>query len=563
LPNALKGYGRGEPLKIYLDTVYERATEDFFEQTIQAALRKSKHLIVVLTPATLALRNDGSKNWVVREIEYFESLPQGRNLSVAISEGDIDSALPAELHSRYPNIQKVDIREFRRWAGIGPRAWRIRDALLAFVATLHGIPATEMPVLREEASRASAKRAWVMAIASFVVVGVVAASGVAALMSRSLALERERIAQSHAVALEAEQLAADSPDRALVRAIAALELSPTPTAQRAIWSLLRSARLTGLVRLPALPRNLRYLNGDRWLLISSDGPTTKVVDASARESVYEVAGSAAVVNETGSRLATTTQEGIRIWDALNGQPLTTLSGASDAIGPYQFSRDGGRLVSQGNAGPIVWDIATGLPIAVFETFGPFPASTSLSPDGRLLIVASHDGEVAAWSVDRATVLWRQRFALDPVYVTEFDPKEELVALGDSQGFLRVLRLQDFSIAWSVRAYVRRIDDVAFSPDSSWLATAAAGEPPTLWAAADGSAGHLLDLPLNQRYRHLHFHSNDMLALVSANNAYLADTVTGKLQTRFFGHSGPITHFALSADGARAISASEDQTARFW
>src|SRR4051794_4129690 len=56
-------------LAVYLDTIYERATNDFFEETIQPALRTSAHLIVVRTPRAIQARADGQPNWVEREIE--------------------------------------------------------------------------------------------------------------------------------------------------------------------------------------------------------------------------------------------------------------------------------------------------------------------------------------------------------------------------------------------------------------------------------------------------------------------------------------------------------------
>src|SRR5262245_22460395 len=62
-PKELSRFGK-EPIEIYLDTVYERADEDFFENTIKAALRDSAHLIVVQTPSISQPRAEGQENWV-------------------------------------------------------------------------------------------------------------------------------------------------------------------------------------------------------------------------------------------------------------------------------------------------------------------------------------------------------------------------------------------------------------------------------------------------------------------------------------------------------------------
>ena len=55
-------------LSIYIDRIYERADESFFEDTIQPALEGSKMFILVQSPKALAPRSDGQPNWVVREI---------------------------------------------------------------------------------------------------------------------------------------------------------------------------------------------------------------------------------------------------------------------------------------------------------------------------------------------------------------------------------------------------------------------------------------------------------------------------------------------------------------
>jgi hypothetical protein len=74
---------RTEPsrkLSVYLDTSFERATEDFFENNIKPALLHSRWLIVIATPNAVNPRPDGSPNWVEREIDVFSKTPHGQNI---------------------------------------------------------------------------------------------------------------------------------------------------------------------------------------------------------------------------------------------------------------------------------------------------------------------------------------------------------------------------------------------------------------------------------------------------------------------------------------------------
>jgi hypothetical protein len=58
-------------LRVYLDTAFERANEDFWANNIEPALRASRYLVVVATPDTLRPRADGEQNWVERGIIHW------------------------------------------------------------------------------------------------------------------------------------------------------------------------------------------------------------------------------------------------------------------------------------------------------------------------------------------------------------------------------------------------------------------------------------------------------------------------------------------------------------
>ena len=107
LPPSLAPASERGPLNIYLDVIYERAAEDFFVTTIKPALAASRFMILVQTPDTLRPRQDGAPNWVAREIEYFETLPQRQNISVALAKGEFGGPLAGGLQRSHPNGRVV------------------------------------------------------------------------------------------------------------------------------------------------------------------------------------------------------------------------------------------------------------------------------------------------------------------------------------------------------------------------------------------------------------------------------------------------------------------------
>jgi hypothetical protein len=77
--------GSSAPLGIYLDTMYERATNDFYEGVTRPALVGSRYLIVVATPDA-AGRGSGSPDWMRREIDDFEAGPNAGNVIAVLAK---------------------------------------------------------------------------------------------------------------------------------------------------------------------------------------------------------------------------------------------------------------------------------------------------------------------------------------------------------------------------------------------------------------------------------------------------------------------------------------------
>ena len=160
-------------LSVYLDTSFERATEDFFENNIKPALLRSRWLIVIATPNALNPRPDGTPNWVEREIDVFSKTPHSQNILIATTNPNLSGPLPAKLHERFPNTEIVNLRDcslarFLVW----PRWWRLREELIKIVAPLFDVGVADMPVLRQEERSRRLKLAWSVAFVSLLLLSV-------------------------------------------------------------------------------------------------------------------------------------------------------------------------------------------------------------------------------------------------------------------------------------------------------------------------------------------------------------------------------------------------------
>lgn len=149
------------PLRVYLDRIFARATEDFYRDEIRPALLASRWQLILATP--LAEERPGQTDWVSREIGDFEATQGLSQMRVIHARGKTLPRLPHGIQDRMPNAQQIDLR------GMGDlfAAGQSRDDWLALLATLFEIPAEEMPALRRIEERARRNRIAFAAGATF------------------------------------------------------------------------------------------------------------------------------------------------------------------------------------------------------------------------------------------------------------------------------------------------------------------------------------------------------------------------------------------------------------
>lgn len=148
IPSRLK-HLRREKLKVFLDTVYERGADDFYERNIRPALLSSRRLIVLATPDAIS-RSDAD-DWIQREIQDFRAHRGAENILVVRAAGELFEKLPGDLDVTAPNIQIIDLRRLSFFSMMSPlHASRLGDEWIKLVAPLFDVPTADMPKLRRE-----------------------------------------------------------------------------------------------------------------------------------------------------------------------------------------------------------------------------------------------------------------------------------------------------------------------------------------------------------------------------------------------------------------------------
>lgn len=158
-------------LRVYQDTTYERATEDFWQNTILPSLSSSRYLAVV-APGALDPRANAEPSWMGREIAAFATTPRNKNVFVVRGIGQIEDPLPGGLRERYPHIEQVDLRAvqpvWRRLRNGG----KLYDASLTVAAALVDVTPEEMPALHPEEKRRKRRQSWTVTLTSILLFSV-------------------------------------------------------------------------------------------------------------------------------------------------------------------------------------------------------------------------------------------------------------------------------------------------------------------------------------------------------------------------------------------------------
>jgi WD40 repeat protein/DNA-binding SARP family transcriptional activator/energy-coupling factor transporter ATP-binding protein EcfA2 len=228
----------------------------------------------------------------------------------------------------------------------------------------------------------------------------------------------------------------------------------------------------------------------------------------------------------GSRLATTSHDKTaKIWDALTGRNLLTLSHAA-VVDDVAFSRDGSRLATTSrDQSAQVWDAATGKPLLSIPT-ASVPSATphrvAFSPDGRRVATASAGGTARVWDACSGEVLL------------------------------------------TLSCHSATVLGIAFSPDGMRLATSSLDSTAKVWDASTGKelltlSGHSSLVPAV-----VFSHDGQRIATSSFDGtAKEWDAASGKLLLTLSSDAGILRNVAFSPDGTHLATAGGDGTLRVW
>lgn len=241
--------------------------------------------------------------------------------------------------------------------------------------------------------------------------------------------------------------------------------------------------------------------------------------------------------------------------------LTAGWSASPHRGPVlvvAFSKDGTRIATgAGDRVARIFDAATGKLLHELAGASTPVAAVAFSPDGKRLATGESALVVRLYSVDTGK-LEREIPHPDKVSGLAFSPDGALLAVGGNTGTGQVYKVADGKKAWDFSGRA-----AAFSADGKALVSAVPAGALRLWDASGKKVGEVSTAP-HQPW----LAAGGNLELAATWNpadkvVRLWDVRGGKAAGKLEGHEKGVSSVTVTADGARAASASEDHTLRLW
>lgn len=192
-------------------------------------------------------------------------------------------------------------------------------------------------------------------------------------------------------------------------------------------------------------------------------------------------------------------------------------------------------------------------------------AAAISPDGRLVAMASADKTVRIWDVESNREKRRCIGHTASLWCVAFSPDGALLLSGGKDGTLRLWQVETGRELRKFEGHDDLAACLTFAPDGKRALSGGFDGKICLWDIEKGES--VADFHFNAEVEYVHhlaFAPDGKRALVCADRRiYLLDAASGKVLRTLEGHSRAVVTADFSPDGRHVLSGSDDGTLRLW
>jgi len=203
----------------------------------------------------------------------------------------------------------------------------------------------------------------------------------------------------------------------------------------------------------------------------------------------------------GKAIATCGEDAtIKLWNVGSGQIVRTFQGHTRNVWDVKFSPDGNKLASGSFDKTVrIWNLRDGKLLHVLTKHIEAIVAIAFSPDGQKLVSTSDDKTIKLWDTNNWSLIYSLKVP-EHTQAADFSPNNKLLLtggrdkttlgeflqniFGDSENNKGVsMRLWDVQTGRLLQTFSKHsndVNDVSFSPDGKWIASASSDRSIELW-----------------------------------------------------------------------------------
>ena len=274
----------------------------------------------------------------------------------------------------------------------------------------------------------------------------------------------------------------------------------------------------------------------------------------------------AVCSPDGRRIASASHDNtLRIWDSIDGTPLSILQGHTGWVTSVAYRPDGKEIVSASNDKTlIIWNAQTGAKLRTLRGHDHEVQSAAYNPDGKTIVSASVDSTLRIWNARNGAPLCTLSGHDSAVTHAVYSPNGQRIVSASADKTLRIWDAHNGEPLHTLEGHDGWVTSADYSPDGTQIVSASYDDTLRIWDAHSGRLNGILKGHDDKITSVAYSPDGRSIASISWDNTLRVwDANTNTTKYNFLNENHLFASVAYSPDGRYIVSTSVDRDICIW